>query len=117
MLGCAFDNFSLQLPVASLKTCEECIILFQNLFLCRRSQAPYNMTVAWDFPIGAGSIEIDVTQISFNKVEGKVSLLLGKQTGSYTSYMMDLDLSSGPTLDLIDVGGSVKFKSNHDYWE
>lgn len=75
------------------------------------------MKVGWDFPIGAGNIEIDLSQISLNKVEGKVSLLLGKQQGAHTSYTVDLDLSSDSTRDLIDVGGSFEFKSNHDYWE
>lgn len=75
------------------------------------------MTVDWDFPVGAGKIGIDIIQISFDKVEGKVSLVLGKLQGSHTSYMLDLNLSNGPTRDLIDVGGSVEFKSNHDYWE
>lgn len=75
------------------------------------------MTVDWDFPVGAGTIEIDIIQLSFDKVEGKTSLVLGKQPGSHTSYMVDLNLSSGPSRDLIDVEGSVEFKSNHEYWE
>lgn len=86
-------------------------------FVCRRSQAPYSMQVGWDFPVGAGSIEIDLQQISLNKVEGKVSLVLGKKQGTHTSYTVDLNLSSDSTQDLIDVGGSFDFKSNHDYWE
>lgn len=75
------------------------------------------MNVGWDFPIGAGSIEINLNQISLSKVDGKVSLVLGKQQGIHTSYTVDLNLSSDSTPDLIDVGGSFEFKSNHDYWE
>lgn len=67
--------------------------------------------------MGAGNIEIDISQLSSNKVEGKVSLLLGKQKGTHTFYTVDLNLYSNSAQDLIDVGGSFEFKSNHDYWE
>ncbi|KAK8390621.1 hypothetical protein O3P69_010366 [Scylla paramamosain] len=90
---------------------------FHFQLLLQRSQVPYSMTVDWDFPVGAGTIEIDITELSFDKVEGKTSLVLRKQPGSHTSYMVDLNLSSGPSQDLIDVGGSVEFKSNHEYWD
>lgn len=89
----------------------------RKFYAFRRSRAPYNMKVGWDFPVGAGNIEIDISQISSNKVEGKVSLLLGKQQGTHTFYTVDLNLYSNSAQDLIDVGGSFELKSNHDYWE
>ncbi|MPC92040.1 hypothetical protein E2C01_087111 [Portunus trituberculatus] len=75
------------------------------------------MRVEWDFPVGAGTIVIDIIQLSFDKVECKTSLVLRKQAGSHISYMVDLNLSNGPSRDMIDVAGSVEFKSNHEYWD
>ncbi|XP_069195444.1 LOW QUALITY PROTEIN: uncharacterized protein [Procambarus clarkii] len=85
--------------------------------LLQPSQAPYQLKIVWETPVGSGDLELVFKSFSFSKVEGNVSLKVVQEEGPDRSYAVELDLTNGSAQDMIDVVGSVDVKSNDGYWD
>ncbi|KAG7155845.1 Apolipophorins-like 6 [Homarus americanus] len=83
----------------------------------QREQLPYHLKVGWESAIGSGDFEMTFRSLSFGKINGDLTMSVAQEQGPDMTYTVELNLINNSAHDMIDVEGSVDFKSNHDYWD